>query len=175
MCLKKEKWSQHNIGRGISSSKHFWHYMPNSSEILMESTNHMLTKVVHGILKRRFIRACPCALKKNKYQVNITLEQDFIKQPFLKLYAKLKRNTNGINKPHADKSGAREFENRFICACPCALRKKNKSTSHWKRISSSNHFWNYMPNSRKILMESKKRMLTKVVPRDFEKEIFCCV
>ena len=38
------------------------------------------------------------------------LEQDFIKQPFLKLYAKLKENTNGIKKPVADKCGAQDFE-----------------------------------------------------------------
>ena len=38
------------------------------------------------------------------------LEEDFIKQPFLKLYAKLKGNTHGINKPHDDESGTRDFE-----------------------------------------------------------------
>ena len=53
----------------------------------------------------------PCAsmcLRKKK--VNIMLEEDFIKQPFLKLYAKLKGNTHGIKKPHADGSGTRDFE-----------------------------------------------------------------
>ena len=38
------------------------------------------------------------------------LEQDFVKQPFLKLYAKLKEHTNGIKTPHADESGTRDFE-----------------------------------------------------------------
>ena len=41
-------------------------------------------------------------------------EEDFIQQPFLKLYAKLKGHTNGIQKPHADESGTR-----------WALNKKN--------------------------------------------------
>ena len=68
----------------------------------------MLTKVGHGILKMRCVVACRCAL--NKKEANITLEEDFIKQPFLTLYAKLKGNTNGINKPHADESSARDFE-----------------------------------------------------------------
>ena len=40
------------------------------------------------------------------------MEEDFIEQPFLKRYAKLKAHTNGINKakPHADESGTRYFE-----------------------------------------------------------------
>ena len=38
------------------------------------------------------------------------LEEDFVKQPFLKLYAKLKGHTHGITKPHADASGTRDFE-----------------------------------------------------------------
>ena len=37
-------------------------------------------------------------------------EEDFVKQPFLKLYAKHTGNTNGIEKPHADESGTRDFE-----------------------------------------------------------------
>ena len=41
------------------------------------------------------------------------LEQDFVKQPCLKLYAKLKEHTNIIKKPHADESGARDFERDF--------------------------------------------------------------
>ena len=47
---------------------------------------------------------------KTNTKVKITLDKDFIKQPFLKLYAKLKGNTNGINKPHADESRPRDFE-----------------------------------------------------------------
>jgi hypothetical protein len=42
------------------------------------------------------------------------VDEDFIKQPFLKLYAKLKGNTNGINKPHADRSRARDFEQYIV-------------------------------------------------------------
>ena len=61
--------------------------------------------------------------------IKITLEEDCIKQPFLKLYAKLKGKTNGINKPHADESGARYFEREMFRACPCALNN----------ISSQNH------------------------------------
>ena len=68
----------------------------------------MLTKVGHGILKRSFVVACRCALTK-KNEVNILLEEDFIKQPFLKLYAKRKGHTNGINKPHADEKWATGF------------------------------------------------------------------
>ena len=39
------------------------------------------------------------------------LEEDFVKQPFQKLCAKHKGNTNGIQQPHADESGTRDFEN----------------------------------------------------------------
>ena len=84
--------------------------MPNSREILMESKNHMLTKVGHGILKRRCVVACQCANKKEK-KVKVILDEDFIKQPFLKLYAKLKGNTNEIQTTHADESRTQDFEN----------------------------------------------------------------
>ena len=102
--------------------------------------------------------------KRKTNKVKIILEEDFIKQPFLKLYAKLKGNTNGINKPHADKSGTRDFEKHMFCCVSMCLKKEQirKSESYWRRISSSNHFWNYMPNSREILMESQNHMLTKV-------------
>ena len=64
--------------------------------------------------------------KRTHNKVKIILEQDFIKQPFLKLYAKLKEHTNGINKPHADESRTRDFEKkRFVRACRCALKKEN--------------------------------------------------
>ena len=56
----------------------------------------------------------PCVsmcLTKGNYKVKIILEEDFIKQPFLSLYAKLKEHTNGIKKPHADESVTRDFEN----------------------------------------------------------------
>ena len=46
---------------------------------------------------------------KKRKKVKIILEQDFIKQPFLKLYAKLKGNTHGIKQPHADESGTRDL------------------------------------------------------------------
>ena len=51
------------------------------------------------------------------------LEQDFVKQPFLKLYAKLKEHTNGINKPHADESGTWDFE-KYIVPCVSMCLKK---------------------------------------------------
>ena len=38
------------------------------------------------------------------------LDEDFIKQPFLKLYAKLKGHTNGMKTTDADESGPRDFE-----------------------------------------------------------------
>ena len=38
-------------------------------------------------------------------------EEDFVKQPFLNLYAKHKGNTNGIKKPLADESSAAGFWN----------------------------------------------------------------
>ena len=70
----------------------------------------MLTKVGNGILKRKGFRACRCVLKKKNNKVEIILEEDFIEQPFLKLYAKLKGNTNGIKQPHADECRPRDFE-----------------------------------------------------------------
>ena len=55
------------------------------------------------------------------------LEEDFIKQHFLKLYAKLKGNTHGIQQQtHADDSGTRDFEKKNV-ACPCALKKKKQN------------------------------------------------
>ena len=85
---------------------------------------------------------CCCVsmcLKQN--EVNIILEDDFIKQPFLTLYAKLKGNTNGLKKPHAHKSGTRDFEKEiFCCVSMCLKKEQMKPKSYWKRISSSNHF-----------------------------------
>ena len=52
------------------------------------------------------------------------LEQDFVKQPFLNLYAKLKETTNGINKPDSDESGARDFENIFVCCVSMCLKQE---------------------------------------------------
>ena len=72
--------------------------MPHSREILMESKKHMLTKVGHDV-----------PYKRHNNTDTIILEEDFIKQQFLNLYAKLKGNTNGIKKPHAHESSAREF------------------------------------------------------------------
>ena len=87
----------------------------------------------------------PCVsmcLKKKNNKVKIMLEEDFIKQPFLKLYAKLKGNTNGIKKHMLTKVGHGILKNRCSVACRCAIQKNNKSSQHhiWKRISSSNHF-----------------------------------
>ena len=76
----------------------------------MKSKKQMLTKVGHGILKTSFFVACSCALKKKTYKVKITLEADFIKHPFLQLYAKLKGNTHDIKKTDADESRPRDFE-----------------------------------------------------------------
>ena len=42
------------------------------------------------------------------------LEEDFVKQQILKLYAKLKGNTNAIEKPHADENGTRDFEKQDV-------------------------------------------------------------
>ena len=58
------------------------------------------------------------------------LEQDFVKQPFLKRSAKLKRNTNGINKPHADESGARDFEKEMLCCVAMCLKKQKHNSQH---------------------------------------------
>ena len=66
---------------------------------------------------------------KTNTKVQITEDEDFIKQPFLKLYAKLKGNTHEIKKPHADESGTRDFENICFVACPCALNKKNNKVT----------------------------------------------
>ena len=79
-------------------------------------------------------------LKKETNEVKIILEEDLIKQPFLKLYAKLKGNTNGIKTPHADESGTRVFEKVIVCCVTMCLQRKTKSISYWKRISSSNNF-----------------------------------
>ena len=43
-------------------------------------------------------------------------EEDFVEQPFLKLYAKLKGNTHEMKTTDADESGLRDFENE-ICCC----------------------------------------------------------
>ena len=71
----------------------------------MESNKHMLTKVDNDV-----------PYKRHNNTDNIILEEDFIKQPLLKLYAKLKGNTNGLELPHADERRPRDFEN-YICCC----------------------------------------------------------
>ena len=86
-------------------------------------TNHMLTKVGHVILKRRCVVACRCALNKKK-SVHIILEEDFIKQPILKLDAKRRGNINGINKPHAAKSATRYVEKAMFCCVSMCLQKE---------------------------------------------------
>ena len=70
--------------------------------------------------------------KKKNNKVKIILEQDFTKQPFRKLYAKLKENTNGINKPHADKRRTRDFEKGDVpCVSMCLNKYKiRKSKSY---------------------------------------------
>ena len=112
-------------------------------------------------MKRRCFRACRCAKKRNNTKEQITLDEDFITQPFLKLYAKLKGNTHASKKTHAEESGTRHFEKEIWGSVSVCLEQKVKQ-SHRTRISSSNHFCNYMPQSREILMQSKNRMLTKV-------------
>ena len=57
------------------------------------------------------------------------LEQDFVKQPFLILYAKLKEDINGIKKPDADECGARDFETYVVC-CVSMCLKKEKCQNH---------------------------------------------
>ena len=83
--------------------------------------------------EKEIFRACRCALKKKKnHNVKIILEKEFIKQPFLKLYAKLKGSTNGINKPHADEWSDRDFEKEmFPCESMCLKKEKTiKSKSY---------------------------------------------
>ena len=60
----------------------------------MESTKPHADASGARDFENRFVVACPCALKKKK-TVNIMSEEDFVKQPFLKLYAKHKGNTTG--------------------------------------------------------------------------------
>ena len=52
--------------------------------------------------------------KRKHTKVQIILEEDFIKQPFLKLHATLKGHTHGIKKPHADESRTRDFEKEIV-------------------------------------------------------------
>ena len=49
-------------------------------------------------------------LKRNNNKVKILSEEDFVEQPFLKLYAKHKGKYEWNTKPHADESGTRDFE-----------------------------------------------------------------
>ena len=123
MCLKKEN---HNVKIMLEEDfikqpflKLYAKLKGNTHGI----NKHMLAKVGHGILKHRLLCCVSMRLKKEK-KVKIMLEEDFIKQPFLKRYAKLKGNTNGIKKPHADESRTRDFERDLFRACPCALKKK---------------------------------------------------
>ena len=64
--------------------------------------------------------------EKETHEVKNILEEDFIKQPFLKLYAKLKGNTNVTNKPHADERGTRDFEKEFVCCVPMCRKTEQK-------------------------------------------------
>ena len=52
------------------------------------------------------------------------LEEDFIKQTFLKLYAKLTGHTNGMKKTHADKSVPRDFEKVISVRVHVPLKRK---------------------------------------------------
>ena len=67
------------------------------------------------------VSAC---IKKEKHEVKVILEEDFIKQPFLKLSSKLKGNTNGIKTPHADDSVPRDFEKEMFCCVSMCLKKE---------------------------------------------------
>ena len=58
------------------------------------------------------------------------MEEDFITQPFLKLYAKLKGNTNAIKKPHADKSGTRDFEKKIWGVRVDVPKKRNNTKAN---------------------------------------------
>ena len=95
----------------------------------MESTHDMLTEVGDGILKRRFVIACRRA-KQKKNEVEIISEEDFIKQSFLKLYAKLQGKQLMESQHHVlTKVGHGILKKRFVFACRCALTKKQmKST-----------------------------------------------
>ena len=82
----------------------------------------------------------PSKIKNNK--VKIMLEEDFVKQPFLKLYSKSREILMKFQKPHADESSARDFEKEIVPCVSMCLKKEIilKNTSHWTRISSSNRF-----------------------------------
>ena len=67
----------------------------------------------------------PMCLKKRKCKVKITLEADFIKQPFLQVYAKLKGNTNETQQPDAAESRPRDCEKEMFC-CVSMRFKKDK-------------------------------------------------
>ena len=88
----------------------------------MQPTKHMLTKVGHGILKGNWSVRVHVPYKRKNNKVKIMLEQAFVKQPFLKLYAKLEEQTNGIKRPHADESRPRVFEKEIVCCVSMCLK-----------------------------------------------------
>ena len=73
----------------------------------MESNKTHADESVPRDFDKEMLCCVSMCLKTN--DVKIILEEDFIKQPFLKLYAKLKGNTHGIKRPHADERGTRHF------------------------------------------------------------------
>ena len=71
-------------------------------------------------------------------------EEDFVKQPFLKLYAKHKGNTNGIEKTHADESATRDFEKRdFVLRVHVPYKRKHNATM-FETIchTTETYYWN---------------------------------
>ena len=121
----------------------------------------------------------PCVsmcLKKEKHQVKITLEEDFIKQPFLKLYAKLKGNTNGTKKPHADESGARDFEKEnYPCVSMCLKQETNQVKITMEEDFIKQAFLQLHAKHKGNTNGIKKQHADESGARDFEGEIYPCV
>ena len=128
-------------------------------------------------MKKEIVPCVSMCLKKEKKEVKIILEEDFIKQPFLKLYAKLKGNTNEITKTtHADESGTRDFEKEIYYCVSMCLKKQNKlkSKSYWRRIIKQPFLELYAElkgNTHGITKPHADESGT----RDFEKEMLPCV
>ena len=123
----------------------------------------MLTKVGHGILKHRLFVACPCALKQNNNKVTILSEEDFIKQPFLNVYAKLKGNTNVITKNNMlTQVGHGILNKRLFVACPCTLTENNKVKIILEEEFIEQPILNLYAKFRGNTSGIKNHMLTKV-------------
>ena len=142
----------------------------------MEYKNHMLTKVGHGILKQRFVVACACALKKKNNTVKIMSEEDFVEQPFLKLYAKHKGNTHGIKKPHADESVPRDFEKEiYPCVSMCLKKETYEVKVTFEEDFITQPFMKVYAKHKGNTNGIQKPHADESGTWDFETEICCCV